>query len=238
MQWLASLVFTSYLFVWTPLYGLFYVAASPFLSFHGRYKLARFWARSILKGLKVICRLDYRLEGIENIPAEPGVFYMKHSSAWETIAQMALFPPLVWVMKREVLRIPIVGWGCTLAGCIAIDRKSGTTAVTQILAQGKERFERGAWVMVFPEGTRLPPGETRKYGVSGALLAQACQKLIVPIAHDAGYFWGRRAFAKKPGTITVRVGPPIQTAGREPRDINAQAQAWIEANVVSAQQSR
>lgn len=233
MQWLASVIFTSYLFVWTPLYGLFYMAASPFLSFHGRYKIARFWARSILGGLKLICRLDCRVEGMENIPAEPGVFFMKHSSAWETIAQMALLPPLVWVMKREVLRIPIVGWCCQLAGSVAIDRKSGSTAVTQILAQGKERFERGAWVMVFPEGTRLRFGETRKYGVSGALLAAECNKLIVPIAHNAGYFWGRRSLIKKPGTITVRIGPPIQTAGRDPRDINADAQTWIEANVIS-----
>mgnify|MGYP003557167256 FL=1 len=161
MQWLASVIFTSYLFVWTPLYGLFYMAASLFLSFHGRYKLARFWARSILGGLKLICRLDCRVEGMENIPPEPGVFFMKHSSAWETIAQMALLPPLVWVMKREVLRIPIVGWSCQFAGSIAIDRKSGSTAVTQILAQGKDRFELGAWVMVFPEGTRLPFGGAR-----------------------------------------------------------------------------
>ncbi|HPF25789.1 MAG: lysophospholipid acyltransferase family protein [Steroidobacteraceae bacterium] len=235
MQWLASVLFTTYLFVWTPIYGLYYVAAAPFLSFRGRYAAARFWARSILGGLRLICRLDYRLEGLDNIPAEPGVFYMKHSSSWETIAQMALLPPLVWVMKREVLWIPVVGWGCQLAGCIAIDRQSRGSAVTQILAQGKERFERGAWVMIFPEGTRLPPGETRKYGASGALLAIECGKQIVPIAHNAGYFWGRRSLLKKRGTITVRIGPPIATRGREPREINADAQAWIEANVVSTQ---
>ncbi len=233
MQLLASIVFTAFLFVWTFFYAIFYVIAAALSPFHVRYQLAQFWAKVILAALKLLCRLDYRVEGWENLPQGNHIFLMKHSSAWETITQMAFFPPLVWVMKREILWIPFVGWGCKLARCIAIDRKAGASAVNQVLAQGKERLASGAWIMIFPEGTRMPPGETRKYGVSGALLASQAGKLIVPVAHDAGYYWPRRGLLKKPGTIVVRIGPPIEAAGRDPRQINEEAQRWMEAEVAA-----
>jgi 1-acyl-sn-glycerol-3-phosphate acyltransferase len=231
MQWLASLVFTSFMFLWTLLYAIFYVIAASFLRPRGRYALAQFWAVVILRALKLLCRLDYRIEGSEHMPPGAHVVLMKHSSAWETIAQMAFLPPLVWVMKREILWIPFVGWGCMLAGCIAIDRKAGASAVNQVVDQGKERLARGLSVMIFPEGTRMPAGETRKYGASGALLAAAAGVKVVPIAHDAGYYWPRRGLLKKAGTISVVIGPPIEAAGRDAREINAEVQTWIEANI-------
>jgi 1-acyl-sn-glycerol-3-phosphate acyltransferase len=145
---------------------------------------------------------------------------------------MILFPPLVWVMKREILWIPFVGWGCLLARCIAIDRKAGASAVNQVLSQGKDRMERfGAWVAVFPEGTRMSPGETRRYGSSGTLLAAQEKRKIVPVAHNAGYFWPRRGLLKKRGTIRVVIGPPIDAAGRDTREVNDEVQTWIESHV-------
>jgi 1-acyl-sn-glycerol-3-phosphate acyltransferase len=219
------------LFVFIFVFAIVYVVAASPSPFRVRFALQRFLARTVLGALKLLCRLDYRVEGWENMPTGNHVILMKHSSAWETIAQMALFPPLVWVMKREILWIPFVGWGCKLARCIAIDRKAGASAVNQVLTQGKERLASGAWVMIFPEGTRMAPGETRKYGVSGALLASQAGVKIVPVAHDAGYFWPRRGLLKLPGTITVKIGQPIDAAGRDPRELNEQTQAWIEGAV-------
>jgi 1-acyl-sn-glycerol-3-phosphate acyltransferase len=155
---------------------------------------------------------------------------MKHSSAWETFAQAAILPRQAWVLKRELLSIPIIGWGIRLLRAIAIDRGAGGVAVRQMIEQGRKRLAEGAWVVVFPEGTRMPPGETRRYGAGGAALAADTGTLIVPVAHNSGYFWPRRGWLKRPGTIRVVIGKPIEARGRDPREINAEAQAFIEAN--------
>jgi 1-acyl-sn-glycerol-3-phosphate acyltransferase len=136
----------------------------------------------------------------------------------------------VWVLKRELTWIPVVGWGIRQLRAIAVNRDAGASAVRQVIEQGKARLAEGEWVVIFPEGTRMPPGETRKYGVSGAALAAETGKWIVPIAHDAGYYWPRRGLIKRPGTIRVVIGAPISAAGRNPREVNSEAQAWIEAH--------
>lgn len=230
LQLLCSLCFTAFFLLWTFFYGIFFSCACLLLPFRGRFELARVWARVILGALRWTCRLDYRVEGREHLPAGNHIAYIKHSSSWETVAQALLLPPHVWVLKRELTWIPFVGWGIKLLRAIAVDRGSGSIAVRSVLEQGKKRLAEGEWIVIFPEGTRMPPGETRKYGVSGALLASETGRLIVPIAHDAGYFWPRRGLIKKPGTIRVVIGAPIAAAGRNPRDINAEAQTWIEAH--------
>jgi 1-acyl-sn-glycerol-3-phosphate acyltransferase len=189
------------------------------------------WAIVILRVLKWTCRLDYRVEGAENIPAGNHIALWKHSSSWETIAMAVVFPRQVWVLKRELLWVPAVGWGIRQLHAIAIDRKSGHSAVGQVVEQGKQRLEEGDWIIIFPEGTRTPAGQTRKYGASGALLASAAGCFIVPVAHNAGRYWPRRGLLKKPGTIRVVIGPPIPAANRDAREINREAQAWIEATV-------
>jgi 1-acyl-sn-glycerol-3-phosphate acyltransferase len=230
MQLFGSLVFTAFLFLWTFCYAIFFVIACSFLPFKRRFVLARFWGRVLLAVLKWTCRLDYVVTGGENLPPENHVALWKHSSSWETIAMAVLLPRQVWVLKRELLWIPFVGWGIRQLHAIAIDRKSGASAVTQVVEQGKQRLAEGDWVVIFPEGTRMPLGETRRYGVSGALLARETGKLIVPIAHDAGRYWPRRGLYKRPGTIRVMIGPPIEATG-DPREINGKAQAWIEAQI-------
>ncbi len=232
MQMLLSVVFTLFMAVWTIGFGLVYCIVTPFLPFKGRFFMAGVLTHVVFFALRVICGLKYTVEGYENLPPGNHVIFLKHSSTWETYAIMILFPPLVWVMKREILFIPFVGWGCLLARCIAIDRKAGTAAVNQVLSQGKDRMDRfGAWVAVFPEGTRMAPGETRRYGSSGTLLAAQEGRKIIPVAHNAGYFWPRRGLLKKRGTIRVIIGPPIEAARRDPREVNDEAQAWIESHV-------
>jgi 1-acyl-sn-glycerol-3-phosphate acyltransferase len=231
MQFAASLVFTAFLFVWTFVYAIFFVTACLFLPFPKRFILARVWGSVILWVLKWTCRLDYRVEGAGNLPPGSHVALWKHSSSWETIAMAVVFPRQVWVLKRELLWIPVVGWGIRQLHAIAIDRKSGHSAVRQVVEQGKQRLAEGDWVMIFPEGTRTPAGQFRKYGVSGALLASESGCLIVPVAHDAGTYWARRGLLKKAGTVRVVIGPPIVAANRDPREINQEARAWIESTM-------
>lgn len=231
MQFVRSLIFTAFLFAWTFCYAIFFVTASLFLPFPRRFTLARFWALALLAVLKRTCRLDYVVEGRENLPAGNHIALWKHSSSWETIAMAVVFPRQVWVLKRELQWIPAVGWGIRQLHAIAIDRASGHSAVSQVVEQGKQRLAEGDWVIIFPEGTRMAPGETRRYGVSGVLLAAEADKLIVPVAHNSGSYWPRRGLLKKPGTIRVVIGPPIASRGRDPRAVNAEAQNWIEQQV-------
>ncbi len=229
-QWCGSIAFTTYLFLSVPIYGMVVLCTAPF----GRsvsYRSVLVWVDSVLFLLRKLCRLDYTVEGLEHLPKQNSVLLIKHSSAWETIAQLQIFPEHTWVLKRELMWAPFLGWVLWLLTPIAIDRSAGQSAVQQVLEQGGRYLRDGLWIAIFPEGTRMPPGQTRRYGMSGALLATAAGREIVPVAHNAGYFWPRRGWLKKPGTIRLVIGPPIQTAGRDPRAINEEAQRWIEATV-------
>jgi 1-acyl-sn-glycerol-3-phosphate acyltransferase len=230
VQWLGSLFFTGFLFAWTFLFAIPFVVACTFLPFRKRYLLARWYGGSVLSVLKWSCGLTYRIEG-EPLPEGAHVALWKHSSSWETMAMMVVFPRQVWVLKRELLWIPVVGVGVWQMHSIAIDRKSGHSAVSQVVEQGKLRLAEGSWVMLFPEGTRMPIGETRRYGVSGALLARESGRLVVPVAHNAGYYWPRRGLLKKPGLVRVVIGKPVSAEGRDVRELNEEVQAWIEATI-------
>ncbi|MGB6450103.1 MAG: lysophospholipid acyltransferase family protein [Steroidobacteraceae bacterium] len=225
------MAFTAFLFVWTFLYAILFVAVAPLLPFPRRSAFARTWARVLLAVLRWTCGLTHVVEGAEHLPRDNHIALWKHSSSWETIAMNVIFPRQVWVLKRELEWIPVVGWAIKLLHAIAIDRGSGRIAVGQVVEQGKQRLSEGDWIIVFPEGTRMAAGETRKYGVSGALLAAETGKLIIPVAHNAGYFWPRRGLRKRRGLVRVVIGAPIECAGRDPRDINEEAQSWIEAQV-------
>jgi 1-acyl-sn-glycerol-3-phosphate acyltransferase len=155
----------------------------------------------------------------------------KHSTVFETYAQLVFLPRQTWVLKRELTWIPIFGWGLAALKPIAIDRGAGGSAVAQVIRQGKARLGEGIWISVYPEGTRMPPGETRRYGISGAALAHDAGCPIVPVAHNAGEFWPRRSFIKRPGLIRMVVGPPIDPEDRTPKQTNLVVQEWIESKM-------
>lgn len=229
-QWLGSVVFTTILFVSVVVYGVVVLALRLF-GYRAMYAGVKLWCRAMLTLLRWLCGLDYSVCGLEHLPRGNTVVLMKHSSSWETIAQLLLFPRQTWVLKRELIWAPILGWIIFCLKPISIDRKGGRTAVEQVIRAGLERLDQGLWVIVFPEGTRVPAGESRRYGMGGALLAQAAGRPIVPVAHNAGYYWPRRGLVKKPGTIQLVIGEPIATADRDPREINADVQTWIESQI-------
>jgi len=233
-QWVGSILFTLFLFGSVPLYGAVALLTAP-LPRHYTYGVALAWVDSMFWLLRVLCRLDYVVEGREHLPPRSSIVLLKHASAWETLAQLKIFPRQTWVLKRELMWVPILGWVLWLMKPIAIDRRGGGAAVQQVLEQGRERLAEGFWVMIFPEGTRMPVGETRRYGMSGVLLAQAEGLPVVPVTHNAGYFWPRRGWLKKPGTIRIVIGPPIETKGVEPRVVNERAQQWIESTLEKLQ---
>lgn len=181
---------------------------------------------------RVILGHDTVVEGLENVPDEPSVIMIKHTSTLETYWQVTVFPKTTWVVKREAMYIPIVGWAMKLVlDPIFINRKMGRSAVKQVISQGKQKLQNGIWVTIFPEGTRVPPGETRRYGVSGAALARDAGCKIVPVAHNAGDFWPRNGIGKRPGKIRFVIGPPIDASTQEPKETNLIVQEWIESKM-------
>jgi 1-acyl-sn-glycerol-3-phosphate acyltransferase len=232
MQWVRSLVFTVLLFLLTSFFGVVVlVGACLPLSLEQRYAIPRAWGRVLTWLVGAVCGLTYTIEGQDNLPSRPFISLWKHSSSWETMAQMFVVPPASWLLKREVIWIPIVGWAVSTYRPIAINRRAGHSAVNQVVSQGRERLAAGMGIVVYPEGTRVAPGQKSKYGISGALLACATGAPVVPIAHNSGYFWRRRSLLKKPGKIRVVIGPPIDPTGLTAREVNERAQQWIEAKV-------
>jgi 1-acyl-sn-glycerol-3-phosphate acyltransferase len=225
---LRSSAYALALVVLTPPYALLALAtfALPRMT---RYRIISGWSRSLVHLARWILGIRWRVEGREHLPARPAVVLSKHQSAWETLAFQIIFPPQVWLLKRELLWIPFFGWGLALMSPIAINRGRGASALRSLARRGRERLEQGFWVVVFPEGTRVRPGEQRKYAIGGAWLATENAAPVVPVAHNAGLLWPRNAFFKRPGTVTVRIGPAIDTAGRSAQEVNEMAQAWIEA---------
>ncbi len=215
----------------TLLLGPLMVLATP-LNFRCRYGLANTWVRFNLGVLRYVCGLRFEVHGAENIPAHNGVILCKHQSAWETLALQVIFPPLTFILKQELLKIPVWGWAMATQEPIAIDRSARTAAIKQVLRDGEARLHKGRWVVIFPEGTRVAPGERGKYNSSGAVLAQRAACPIVPVAHNAGVYWGKNGFLKYPGTIQVHIGPAIFPAeGDSSAAIMQRVEEWIEARM-------
>jgi 1-acyl-sn-glycerol-3-phosphate acyltransferase len=196
-----------------------------------RFAVIAVWHRLFMALCHMVLGLRYRVIGRENIPAKPAVILSKHQSAWETVALQEIFPPLVFVLKKSLMMIPFLGWAFIAVKMISIDRQAGKDALRQVIDQGCERLKAGYWVVIFPEGTRIAPGQTRRFKPGGAHLAVAAGALAVPVAHNAGEFWARNAFVKKPGLITVSIGPPIDPAGKSADEITTLAEQWIETEM-------
>lgn len=196
--------------------------------FSVRYKLAALWVNFNLWSVKTFCGLHYHVEGLENILTNGNAIVLsKHQSAWETLALQQIFPPQVFLLKRELLWLPFWGWAMARLKPIAIDRKSTKKALNDLIEQGAARLNEGLWVVIFPEGTRIAPGHRVKFNSGGCLLAQRTGFPIIPVAHNAGEFWPRYSFLKFPGTIKVRIGSAIDPAGRKAHDINREVEGWI-----------
>lgn len=232
MTWLRSLLFALILAVFTIPYGLLAPLLFP-LPPLARYRAMRPWSVFVIWLARWVLGIRYRVLGLEHLPKGPCVVLSKHQSAWETISFQLFMPPLSFVLKKELLRIPFFGWGLAMTNPIAIDRAAGREALKTLEEQGMQRLAQGFWVVVFPEGARMPPGQRGKYNVGGAWLAVKAGVPVLPVAHNAGRLWGRNAFIKRAGEVTVVIGPPIATIGRKATEVNAEVEAWIERQMAS-----
>ena len=226
MAAIRSLLFSLAMILSTVATALLLVLLFP-APFTWRSRVARGYAAFVIGAVKRLCGIDYRVEGRENIPPGAIIIFSKHQSTWETYALQLIFPVQTWVLKRELMWVPFFGWGLAALKPVAIDRQAGRKAVKQIIEQGKQRLAEGISITIFPEGTRIAPGQYKRWGIGGAVLAENSGAPVVPVAHNAGELWGRRAFIKRPGTVRVVIGPPIETQGRTATDINQQAEAWM-----------
>ena len=227
---LRSLVFAALLVLVTPPYALIALATFP-LSRLARYRIISGWSRLVIAMARTVLGIRYRVEGLEHLPKEPAIILAKHQSAWETLAFQAIFPPHVLVLKRSLLWIPFFGWGLALMSPIAIDRGKGARALKRMAVKGAERLAQGFSIAIFPEGTRMPPGTRGTYHPGGAWLAVRTGAPVVPVAHNAGLLWGKNAFLKRPGEVTVVVGEPLRPAGVTPEALNRQVEHWIESRM-------
>lgn len=233
MNFLRSLLFMFLAVPWTMLFGSVLLVAGmvPLLA---RFRAIWYYRRGMMWLFRRILGITHELHGCENLPAEPAVILAKHQSAWETFALQDLVPErtyCVFVLKKELLRMPFFGWGLAALQMISIDRAAGREALNQVVEQGIDRLARGFWIIIFPEGTRVLPGETRRYKSGGAYLAAQAGAKVVPVAHNAGEFWPRRGFVKRPGRVVVSIGPAIDATGLSQEEINARAEAWIEGEM-------
>ncbi|MDO9451215.1 MAG: lysophospholipid acyltransferase family protein [Rugosibacter sp.] len=231
ISFLRSLLYLVILIITTPPYMLLYIAISFPLSLRWRHKLAMPWVRFSIWLVKHVLGIPYRLIGAENIPPNAAIVFSKHQSAWETLLLQEVFKDAVFVWKKEIKKLPFFGWALALTPMIPIDRGAGKEAIRHLVEIGGTRLKEGYTVIIFPEGTRAPPGGQQRYKGGGAFLATATGVPVVPVALNSGEFWGKNALFKKSGVVTVSVGPAIDPTGLSASDIVAQAETWIEAEM-------
>lgn len=196
------------------------------------YAIARQWCQIVMGLARIICGVRYRVTGAEHVPDHPVVVMARHESAWETMALVVHAPRQTWIIKRELYWVPLIGWCLWALDAIAINRSAGRAARDQVVEQGREKLAKGLSVTVFPEGTRVAPGQRKRYGLSGAMLSLAANAPILPVAHNAGDCWPRNAFVKVPGEIVLAFGPLIRpVAGQSAQSLSDATERWIEAEM-------
>ena len=226
MQAIRSLIFLVFQMVTAVLFAILAILSFPF-SFRIRYAIISRWAAVNLWCLKWVCGVTYEVIGGENIPETPCIIMCNHQSAWETLVLQVIFPPQAWVLKRELLWIPFFGWGLAALNPIAIDRKAGRQALNQIIKQGIARLTDGVWVVIFPEGTRMPRGKLGRFGIGGARLAAESGFPVLPVAHNAAKAWPKKGFIKHAGVIRISIGKPIAVENQTATVINTKTEIWI-----------
>lgn len=234
MDAIRSTLFMAYAILWSVLTAPLVVVAALLLRGLWGYRFGKLWRLGIQFGVEHLLGIRPQVIGLENMPAEPCVILAKHQSAWETMTLQDTVPHgayCVFVLKKELLKVPFIGWGLGAMKMISIDRAAGRDALDQVVTQGRERLEQGFYVIIFPEGTRVPPGQKKRYKPGGAYLATHVGCKVVPIAHNAGELWPRQAFLKKSGTITVSIGPAFDATGLSEAEVNRRAEEWIEGEM-------
>lgn len=216
-------------------WATFVIVASLFVSSTRMYWMCAGWLKTAVRGGTAILGIKNRITGYENLPVgstAPAVLLVKHQSTWETLLMPAIMPhPLAFVFKRELLYIPFFGWSMARMDMIHIDRKDGRRAFSKVVEQGQRLLDQGTWVIMFPEGTRIPRGERGEYKSGGARLAIQTGAPVIPIAVTSAKCWPRKAFIKRPGIVDVSIGKPIPSAGRRPDELMREVEAWIEAEM-------
>jgi 1-acyl-sn-glycerol-3-phosphate acyltransferase len=230
MTWLRSALFQIILLVVVIPYAGMVLCTAPFPRLV-RWRVIAGWPQFAFWLSRHLLRIDYEVHGREHIPATPCVVLSKHQSAWETIAYTTIFPPHVYVLKRELLWLPFLGWGLALMSPIAIDRSNRKAAMQRVIQLGGERLAQGLSIMVYPEGTRIAVGRRGVYKLGGAVIAVQNRALALPVAHNAGLVWPRNSFVKRPGKVTVVIGPPIATEGLTAEQVMRRAEEWIEGQM-------
>lgn len=229
MALLRSALFSLYMIIATIIIGCLAVILLPF-PYKLRYTCINVYAHSVIKALTLLCGIRYSVEGREHIQ-RPAIIFCKHQSTWETYILQVIFPPISFVFKSELLWIPFFGWGLAAMKPISIQRGTGKKAVKQLVTGGIKRLREGLSVVIFPEGTRTHASGPGRYRIGGAVLAAESGFPVIPVAHNAGEFWKRKGFIKRPGHVTVRIGPAIVTKGKTPEAILQEAKQWIEAQM-------
>jgi len=231
LVFLSSLLYTLLFFLSVLILGSFVLLPGPIINEKKRWQILSFFSRSNFYLCRVLCGLSYEAIGLDNIPKKPCVVFLKHASVYEAFFALSLLQPSSFVAKYELMFVPVLRGALKALKCIPVKRGLGKKEVNKVLAQGERCLRDNRWIVVCPEGTRVPYGETRRYGISGALLAKAMSSPVLPIAHNAGYYWGRRSLIKKSGLVTFSVGKPIQTDNKSAQEINQSAQIWIEEEI-------
>ncbi len=196
------------------------------------------WARFNIWTLSIIYGITVNVQGKENIPSEPSIIISNHQSAWETLAFQLIFPTQSYLLKKSLLKIPFLGWGLSMTRPIAIDRKQKVRALDSLVKQGSERLREGRWLVIFPEGTRQPPGHPGKFQVGGAMIAAKTGAPVVPVAHNAGVFWPKNSMLKYPGKIDLVIGQSIRVDGRKTRELSTEIESAILENLSLLPSSR
>ena len=199
------------------------------------YWLCAGWLRLAVTGGTMILGIQNRVTGMENLPTTAlgsCVLLVKHQSTWETFSMVTLMPhPLAFVFKKELLYVPFFGWAMSRMDMIHIDRSQRTQAFNKVVEQGKRLMAQGVWVIMFPEGTRIPRGQKGVYKSGGTRLAIETGAPVIPVAVTSAKCWPRKAFIKKPGIVDISIGKPIPSAGRQPDELMREVEAWIEAEM-------
>lgn len=226
-----SAIFGAIVPIFTVFWSVICVLSWP-LPLRIRHRVVMVWTNSVVKILKVICCIDYQIEGAENIPLDRnGIVMSKHQSAWETFYLPGLFDRTAIILKHELLWVPFFGWGMATIEPIMINRNDKSSAMTQIISKGRKFLEQGRWILVFPEGTRIPSGKVGKYRLGAARLAVETGYPVLPVAHNAGRYWSRRKFVKTPGTVHLVFGPLIESTGKTAEEVLALTKDWIETTM-------